>query len=309
MALQTTGAITLQDIADEFGGTTPHSLSEYYDAADGVPVSGEISVSDFYGKANTILIDYLVVAGGGDGGRSTHLSSGSGGGGAGGSLSGTIETTLSTSFSLSVGARKQDSTFDTVTVNAGGDGGNGGGFSGQSGAPGGAGGGGGGSAYFTGAGSGGAGNTPSTTPSQGNDGQNGFNTNSDGYCGCGGGRGGNGSVTSWHGVWSGASGGSGSSGAVDNTQPPYSYNEQGETAADNSGSGGGGSGQHRAEGLGGSGVVIVRYPGTQALGTGGDIILTTAGQSYELNGSRTKPDDGYIYHIFKTTGSATFTLT
>jgi hypothetical protein len=30
MALQSSGAISLNDIATEFGGTTPHSLSEYY---------------------------------------------------------------------------------------------------------------------------------------------------------------------------------------------------------------------------------------------------------------------------------------
>lgn len=52
MALQGSGQISLNDIATEFGGTAPHSLSEYYSAASGVPASGEISFSDFYGKAN-----------------------------------------------------------------------------------------------------------------------------------------------------------------------------------------------------------------------------------------------------------------
>ena len=63
MALQTSGAISLNDVAGEFGGSTPHSLSEYYGVATGVPGSGTISLSDFYGTANTYSIDYLVVAG------------------------------------------------------------------------------------------------------------------------------------------------------------------------------------------------------------------------------------------------------
>ena len=48
MALQTSGAISLNDIAGEFGGSTPHSLSEYY-GAGGAPASGTISLLDFYG--------------------------------------------------------------------------------------------------------------------------------------------------------------------------------------------------------------------------------------------------------------------
>ena len=30
MALQSSGAISLNDIAGEFGGATPHAMSEYY---------------------------------------------------------------------------------------------------------------------------------------------------------------------------------------------------------------------------------------------------------------------------------------
>ena len=54
MALQSSGAISLLDIATEFGGSTPHSISEYYGAASGVPSSGEISFDDFYGTSNVI---------------------------------------------------------------------------------------------------------------------------------------------------------------------------------------------------------------------------------------------------------------
>lgn len=53
MALQSSGAISLLDIATEFGGSTPHSLSEYYGAASGVPTSGNpISLDDFYGTSD-----------------------------------------------------------------------------------------------------------------------------------------------------------------------------------------------------------------------------------------------------------------
>lgn len=54
MALQSSGAISLLDIATEFGGSTPHSISEYYGAASGVPSSGQISFDDFYGTTSVI---------------------------------------------------------------------------------------------------------------------------------------------------------------------------------------------------------------------------------------------------------------
>lgn len=51
MALQESGPISILDIANEFGGTAPHSLSEYYGVSGGIPTSGEISISDFYGAS------------------------------------------------------------------------------------------------------------------------------------------------------------------------------------------------------------------------------------------------------------------
>ena len=51
MALQASGAIKLSEIQTEFGGTNPISLSEYYDADTGVPASGVISLTDFYGTS------------------------------------------------------------------------------------------------------------------------------------------------------------------------------------------------------------------------------------------------------------------
>lgn len=63
MPLQTSGPISLGDIATEFGGAAPHSLSEYYRggglvpdtaANAGIPTSGPISLSDFYGGDATV---------------------------------------------------------------------------------------------------------------------------------------------------------------------------------------------------------------------------------------------------------------
>jgi len=56
MALPNSGAISLNDIQTEFGGTNPISISEYYGADTGVPASGTISISDFYGTSNAPTI-------------------------------------------------------------------------------------------------------------------------------------------------------------------------------------------------------------------------------------------------------------
>ena len=120
MALQSSGAISLANIAAEFGGSTPHSLSEYYGVASGVPSSGTISLSNFYGtsaitysaatggsvttsgvykyhifySSGTFSIsqvgtdgsgfDHLVIGGGGGAGSGCGGANGTGGGGAGG---------------------------------------------------------------------------------------------------------------------------------------------------------------------------------------------------------------------------------
>lgn len=60
MSIVTTGTISLTDIALEFGGVAPHSLSEYYGAAAGVPSSGQISLSDFYGKSDQSTVTYEI---------------------------------------------------------------------------------------------------------------------------------------------------------------------------------------------------------------------------------------------------------
>ena len=63
MALQSSGAIKLSEIQTEFGGSNPISMSEYYRNGTyvpsnntDVPISGTISMSDFYnGVAATVL--------------------------------------------------------------------------------------------------------------------------------------------------------------------------------------------------------------------------------------------------------------
>ena len=70
MALQSSGTISLNDIAGEFGGSTPHSLSEYYigggnvpdsTANSSIPTSGQISFSQFYGGTNISVVGQITV--------------------------------------------------------------------------------------------------------------------------------------------------------------------------------------------------------------------------------------------------------
>ena len=54
MALQSSGPISLLDIQNEFGGSAPISISEYYGVASGVPGSGSIGFGHFHGKSSAI---------------------------------------------------------------------------------------------------------------------------------------------------------------------------------------------------------------------------------------------------------------
>lgn len=54
MTLPSSGTLYLSQIQSEFGGSNPAYLSEYYGAASGVPSSGTIYISHFYGKSNVI---------------------------------------------------------------------------------------------------------------------------------------------------------------------------------------------------------------------------------------------------------------
>ena len=70
MALPGSGQLSINDIVGEFGGSAPHALSEYYrggslvpDSAtnSGVPTSGQIKISDFYGAANQLWATTVTV--------------------------------------------------------------------------------------------------------------------------------------------------------------------------------------------------------------------------------------------------------
>jgi hypothetical protein len=61
MTLQSSGFISLANVQTEFGGANPISLSEYYSGGpyvgswvSGVPSSGAVSLSNFYGKQSYI---------------------------------------------------------------------------------------------------------------------------------------------------------------------------------------------------------------------------------------------------------------
>mgnify|MGYP003970869437 FL=1 len=59
MTLQTSGAISLANIQEEFGGSHPIAISEYY-GKDTVPASGAISIGNFYGTSNAPIISSIV---------------------------------------------------------------------------------------------------------------------------------------------------------------------------------------------------------------------------------------------------------
>ena len=260
-------------------------------------------------------VEYLVVAGGGAGGLY-------GGGGAGGFRTGTaFAVTVGTSYTVTVGAGGagvattesqtnnpgSNSVFSTITAAGGGGAGNNQGTGGNGGS-------GGGSGWNTAGG--GSGNTPSVSPSQGNNGGNGAsggpNYGGGGGGGAGasgtngttttGGNGGNGTASSISGssvtyagggaggtyqggtIGTAGTGGGGAAGAAGGNNP-------GTNGTSNTGGGGGASSYQSAaalSGSGGSGVVIIRYLGSQR-GTGGTV--TSSG--------------GYTIHTFTTSGTYT----
>ena len=52
MTLPNSGAISLQDLANEYGDSAPHGIDEFYNKPGG-PTSGPISLEDFYGLSAT----------------------------------------------------------------------------------------------------------------------------------------------------------------------------------------------------------------------------------------------------------------
>ena len=284
--------------------TTLNRLETY------MPSGGWLSiVSDSYN------IEYLVVAGGGGGGRGRGGGGGAGGyrasmtgesSGGGSSAEAAVTVTPGTQYTVTVGAgglggqssdtkgsNGSDSVFSTITSLGGGAGG--GAYQTLTSNTGGSGGGGAGQVSGGYSSSGGAG-----TAGQG---YNGGNTPSynDGNGAGGGGAGAVGTFqTGGIGVASSVTGSAvyragGGGGGGDNTAGPGGNGGggAGSTGAatngtTNTGGGGGGSIYNNTAGTGGSGIVILRYLGSQR-GTGGTV--TTVGS--------------YTVHTF--TGSGTFT--
>lgn len=68
MTIKSSGSsLAISEIAAEFGGSTPHSMSEYYSGGDNVPSStgdiassGANSMSNFYGTSNRIIITLTI---------------------------------------------------------------------------------------------------------------------------------------------------------------------------------------------------------------------------------------------------------
>ena len=78
MPIKVSGPISMQDIVNEFGGETPHSINEYYRGGNrvpnaninvNVPSSGAIAVGDFYGASKIIYLTLEMFGGGGAGGN------------------------------------------------------------------------------------------------------------------------------------------------------------------------------------------------------------------------------------------------
>lgn len=275
MTLNTSGPISLagpttgQSIAVELGlgATTQISLN---DAAvrglAGVPSGAIIMPTNFYGKANTYTIDYVVIAGGGTNDQAYA--------GAGGMLTGSATVAPGTSSPATVGVagggpnyygygtNGSNSTFRGLTAIGGGGGGGGGGCSCSSppGSPGGCGGGG---SYDNASHSGGTGSQ--------------------------GGNGGTGRCQPGVGCWVGGGGGMGgsapdsSAGARQLPGPGLAWAVNGVTYAGGAGNGGissYGSGTQ-------NGVVIVSYVSATQKGSGGTV--TSSGGRY--------------YHTFTSSGT------
>ena len=58
MAVKSSGSLAMTDIVNEFGGSAPHSLNEYYGVAAGIATSGTITYSSFYGASAVISLTY-----------------------------------------------------------------------------------------------------------------------------------------------------------------------------------------------------------------------------------------------------------
>lgn len=147
MTLQSSGAITFTDLQTEFGDVNPISLSEYYALVTGLPTSGAISLSNFYGKKFIVyetitssrtwtpkvnLATYIhiyVVGAGGSGGHGwadddgyTEGVAGGAGGGAGGVSISRISGSAAGSSTVTIGVGGAGRRRTGIGASAGNDG-------------------------------------------------------------------------------------------------------------------------------------------------------------------------------------------
>lgn len=284
-------------------------------------VNQAISQGAWSGYIAPRWVEYLVVAGGGGGGRLRGA-----GGGAGGLLTGIVTVAAGTSYTVTVGGGGTGATtygngitgsngvasvFGNISATGGGGGASAGGTLGGNGASGGSGG---GSTIDTNTG------TLSGTAGQGTFGQGNAGCVSIlANMPAGGGGGGAGTIAPNYGNNTGGNGGAGIASSITGTVVVYAGGggggiqsvgaaistgvggvggggtagfgaQAGSNGTANTGGGGGGDGNAGASpygGTGGSGIVIVRYPGNVQFFTGGTV-------NY---------NNGYIIHIFTSNGT------
>ena len=260
-------SLTLNSISPASGGVITYS--------NGYTIHTFTSSSAFIAPSN-LNVEYLVVGGGGSGGINT--AGNGGGGGAGGFLSGIINNLPASNYSItvgnggSIGNNGANSSFHTYTAIGGG---KGGWYLNNAGSSGGSGGGGGQHICLGGAGTSGQGNAggnavgPNGLGAAGGGGAGAIGNNSYGPSQASGGYGGAGLISSITGNAVYYAGGGG--GSSHNSSPVLSLgglggggngHYGGTTATNgqpNTGGGGGGGGEGYQPGVGGSGIVIIKY--------------------------------------------------
>ena len=257
----------------QYSATTQHTITANGDVANvRTPFYKSesfttVASTTWTAPAGITSVEYLVVAGGGEGGWDAG-----GGGGAGGYRTGTLSVTPGASYTVTVGAGGTstqsgsskygadgaNSVFSSITSTGGG--GAGSTSSSISGRAGGSGGGGGG--YNASGGSGGAGNAGSFSPVEGYVGGAGQS----GVTAAGGGGGGSSGAGATGGSPTSA-GGAGTSNSITGSAVTYAAGGQGNSdssgsntsGAANTGNGGGGGSGDPQGGAGGSGIVVIKY--------------------------------------------------
>ena len=285
------GQIGLSEVNEELGvsptSTAINMGSTPVRALAGIP-SGAIAMSDLQSKTNEYTFTWLVVAGGGGGGENQGS-----GAGAGGFISGSIENAPGISYSASIGGGGSPNTGFTSRGNSGSNSvfhnttSTGGGYGAAEtpgiGGPGGSGGGG-RQGQSAGSGIGGQGNPGSVGQGAGGGGagggagQGGLGVN-----------GGNGSTfpgdniayAGGGGGWRPGSGSGGNGGGGNGGAPGGQAAQSGQT---NRGGGGGGLGHwDQNAGSGGSGRVVIAYPGTTQKGSGGTQSIVSSNRVHSFN--------------------------